>query len=170
MATGLVIVTLLLALLEKVPTPWPGQSWATSSGGGAYATLRGWQHLPDQLMSMSTPVWMGLDRTTSTGSYFWALVPLAGILYLSGCCMLLDYPTSSPSGQVAFALDPGVGHRGLTFDATLAREHFRMGRLRSVIGYNQVQRHHGTPPAMGLTREVTTHASGGYQWSWNLGG
>ena len=50
-----------------------------------YATLRGWQHLPDQLMSMSTPVWMGLivDRT---GSYFWALVPLAAIYSLAAVC------------------------------------------------------------------------------------
>ena len=50
-----------------------------------FATLRGWQHLPDQLMSMSTPVWMGLivDRT---GSYFWALVPLAAIYVLAAVC------------------------------------------------------------------------------------
>ena len=50
-----------------------------------YATLRGWQHLPDQLMSMSTPVWMGLifDRTDS---YFWALVPLAAIYGLAAVC------------------------------------------------------------------------------------
>jgi MFS family permease len=44
-------------------------------GRRSFATLRGWQHLPDQLMSMSTPVWMGLiyDRT---GSYYKALLPL----------------------------------------------------------------------------------------------
>jgi len=48
-------------------------------GRRSFATLRGWQHLPDQLMSMSTPVWMGwvYDRTNS---YYWALVPLF-ILY-----------------------------------------------------------------------------------------
>ena len=53
-----------------------------------FATLRGWQHLPDQLMSMSTPVWMGLifDRT---GSYYWALVPLAVIYGLSAACYLV---------------------------------------------------------------------------------
>ena len=47
-------------------------------GRRSYATLRGWQHLPDQMMSMSTPVWMGLiyDRTDS---YYWALLPLAAI-------------------------------------------------------------------------------------------
>ena len=45
-------------------------------GRQAFATLRGWQHLPDQLMSMTTPVWMGwiFDRT---GSYYWSLLPLA---------------------------------------------------------------------------------------------
>ena len=47
-------------------------------GRRSFATLRGWQHLPDQLMSMSTPVWMGIifDRTES---YYWALLPLAAI-------------------------------------------------------------------------------------------
>lgn len=51
-------------------------------GRRSYATLRGWQHLPDQLMSMSTPVWMGLVFDF-TGSYFWALVPLAVIYSLA---------------------------------------------------------------------------------------
>jgi MFS family permease len=53
-------------------------------GRRAFATLRGWQHLPDQLMSMSTPVWMGwiFDHT---GSYYWALVPLAVLYGLSAC-------------------------------------------------------------------------------------
>ena len=51
-------------------------------GRRSFATLRGWQHLPDQLMSMSTPVWMGIifDRT---GSYYWALLPLAAIYVLA---------------------------------------------------------------------------------------
>src|SRR5918998_1127185 len=42
-------------------------------GRQAFATLRGWQHLPDQLMSMTTPVWMGwiFDQT---GSYYWSLL------------------------------------------------------------------------------------------------
>ena len=48
-------------------------------GRRSYATLRGWQHLPDQLMSMSTPVWRGLIFE-HTGSYKWALIPL-GIIY-----------------------------------------------------------------------------------------
>ncbi len=50
----------------------------------AFATLRGWQHLPDQLMSMTTPVWMGwiFDRT---GSYYWSLLPLALVYGLATC-------------------------------------------------------------------------------------
>lgn len=51
-------------------------------GRRSYATLRGWQHLPDQLMSMSTPVWMGLVYDY-TDSYFWSLVPLAAIYGLA---------------------------------------------------------------------------------------
>ncbi len=51
-------------------------------GRRSFATLRGWQHLPDQLMSMSTPVWMGIifDRT---GSYYWALLLLAALYLLA---------------------------------------------------------------------------------------
>lgn len=47
-----------------------------------FATLRGWQHLPDQLMSMSTPVWMGLIFD-NTGSYYWALIPCMAIYILA---------------------------------------------------------------------------------------
>lgn len=51
-------------------------------GRRSFGTLRGIQHLPDQLMSMSTAVWMGwiFDRT---GSFYWALLPLIGIYGLS---------------------------------------------------------------------------------------
>ena len=56
-------------------------------GRRSFATLRGWQHLPDQLMSMSTPVWMGLI-VDQTGSYYWALIPLAAIYGLSAICYL----------------------------------------------------------------------------------
>ena len=66
-------------------------------GRRSYATLRGWQHLPDQLMSMSTPVWMGLifDRTDS--GYFWALLPLAGIYALAAACYLIIPRPKPPS-------------------------------------------------------------------------
>ena len=51
-------------------------------GRRSFGTLRGIQHLPDQLMSMSTAVWMGWIFD-STGSYYWALLPLVGIYCLS---------------------------------------------------------------------------------------
>ncbi len=87
----LAIFALLLAFSESAnPLAWAivGDFF----GRRSFATLRGWQHLPDQLMSMCTPVWMGLifDRT---GSYFWAVVPLA-ILYATsaGFYWLLPRP------------------------------------------------------------------------------
>ena len=51
-------------------------------GRRSFATLRGWQHLPDQIMSMTTPVWMGYVFD-STGSYSWSLVPLASMYVLA---------------------------------------------------------------------------------------
>jgi MFS-type transporter involved in bile tolerance (Atg22 family) len=74
---------LLLAVAESANS----LNWAIMGdffGRRSFATLRGWQHLPDQLMSMSTPVWMGwiFDRT---GSYYWSLLPLALIYGLSAC-------------------------------------------------------------------------------------
>ena len=46
-------------------------------GRRSFATLRGWQHLPDQLMSMLTPLWMGWIFVHTDESYFWALIPIA---------------------------------------------------------------------------------------------
>ena len=80
----LALFVMLLSFAESAnPLAWA--IMGDFFGRRSYATLRGWQHLPDQLMSMSTPVWMGLivDRT---GSYFWALVPLAGIYGLAAVC------------------------------------------------------------------------------------
>jgi MFS family permease len=65
----LVLSVLLLAIAESANP----LSWAIMGdffGRRAFATLRGWQHLPDQLMSMSWSVWMGwiFDHTgTTTG-------------------------------------------------------------------------------------------------------
>jgi sugar phosphate permease len=75
----------LSVLLLSVAESANALNWAIMGdffGRRAFATLRGWQHLPDQLMSMSTPVWMGwiFDRT---GSYYWSLIPLAIIYALS---------------------------------------------------------------------------------------
>ena len=75
---------LFVVLLAASETASP-LAWAIMGdffGRRSYATLRGWQHLPDQLMSMSTPVWMGLIYDY-TGSYFWSLVPLVVIYALA---------------------------------------------------------------------------------------
>ena len=82
---GLFVV--LLAFSESAnPLAWA--IMGDFFGRRSFATLRGWQHLPDQLMSMSTPVWMGLI-VDQTGSYFWALIPLAAIYGLSAFSYLL---------------------------------------------------------------------------------
>ncbi|MCE2463795.1 MAG: MFS transporter [Dehalococcoidia bacterium] len=52
-------------------------------GRRSFATLRGWQHLPDQLMSMLTPLWMGWIFVHTDESYFWALIPIAVMYGLS---------------------------------------------------------------------------------------
>ena len=77
----LLIFAILLGFAESAnPLNWAimGEFF----GRRSFATLRGWQHLPNQLMSMSTPVWMGwiFDNTQS---YFWSLIPLAAIYGLS---------------------------------------------------------------------------------------
>lgn len=87
---------LLLALSESANS----LNWAIMGeffGRRSFATLRGWQHLPDQLMSMWTAVWMGLifDRT---GSYFWALFPLMALLGLA-CLTYLVLPRPRRPGR-----------------------------------------------------------------------
>lgn len=77
-------VYLFVVLLAASETANP-LAWAIMGdffGRRSYATLRGWQHLPDQIMSMSTPVWMGFIYD-HTGSYYWALLPLAVIYALA---------------------------------------------------------------------------------------
>jgi MFS family permease len=77
----LVIFAVMLAFAESAnPLNWA--IMGDFFGRRAYATLRGWQHLPDQLISMWTSVWMGLI-VDYTGSYYWALLPLAGIYALA---------------------------------------------------------------------------------------
>ena len=75
-----VFVVLLAASETANPLAWA--IMGDFFGRRSYATLRGWQHLPDQMMSMSTPVWMGFIYQT-TDSYYWALVPLAAIYALA---------------------------------------------------------------------------------------
>ncbi len=69
-----------------------------------YATLRGWQHLPDQLMSMSTPVWMGVV-VDQTGSYKWALIPLA-VIYVLAAVSYWVIPRPKPPVRAASAQRP----------------------------------------------------------------
>ncbi len=105
MASGAVSLTLLVnsngnmwqlagfAVLLALSESANSLTWAQMGaffGRRSFATLRGWQHLPDQLVSMWTAVWMGLiyDRT---GSYYWALFPLIGLFVLA-CLTFLSLP------------------------------------------------------------------------------
>ena len=79
---GLFVV--LLAFSESAnPLAWA--IMGDFFGRRSFATLRGWQHLPDQFMSAATPWWMGLIFD-HTGSYYLALLPLATIYGLSAIC------------------------------------------------------------------------------------
>ena len=86
------VFVVLLAFSESAnPLAW--SLMGEYFGRRSYATLRGWQHLPDQLMSMSTPVWMGLIFDHTDSGYFWALIPLAGIYALAaGCYLIIPRP------------------------------------------------------------------------------
>ena len=75
-----VVFVLLLAFSESAnPLNWA--IMGDFFGRRAYATLRGWQHLPDQLASMWTAMWMGAIYDY-TGSFYWALFPLV-LLYIA---------------------------------------------------------------------------------------
>ena len=78
----LAIFAVLMSFTESAnPLAWA--IMGDNFGRRSFATIRGWQHLPDQLMSMSTPVWMGII-VDQTGSYYWALLPLAVLYVLAG--------------------------------------------------------------------------------------
>lgn len=100
MISGALALTLLLnhsgrlwqltifAMFQALSESANALNWAIMGdffGRRAFATLRGWQHLPDQLLSMWTSAWMGaiFDHT---GSFYLALVPLAVIYGLSAFC------------------------------------------------------------------------------------
>ena len=94
------LFVILLAVSETAnPLAWA--IMGDFFGRRNYATLRGWQHLPDQLMSMSTPFWMAFifERT---GSYYWALVPLAAIYVLAAVSYWL-IPRPKPPQRVLAA-------------------------------------------------------------------
>lgn len=93
----LLLFVVLLAFAESVNP----LSWAIMGeffGRRSFATLRGWQHLPNQFMSMSTPVWMGwiFDNTQS---YFWSLIPLAAIYGIAGIFFLTLRRPKRPKGS-----------------------------------------------------------------------
>ncbi len=74
------LFVLLLAFAESAnPLNWA--IMGDFFGRRAYATLRGWQHLPDQLASMWTAMWMGAIYDY-TDSFYWALFPLV-LLYIA---------------------------------------------------------------------------------------
>ena len=77
----LAIFIILLAFSETV-NPLNSAITGDFFGRKSYATLRGWHQLPNSLMSMASPVWMGLvfDRTDS---FTWVLIPLAIVYGLS---------------------------------------------------------------------------------------
>ena len=78
------------AILQALSESANSLNWALMGeffGRRSFATLRGWQHLPDQLVSMWTAVWMGLIFD-ATGSYYLALFPLISILFLSALTFL----------------------------------------------------------------------------------
>ena len=105
----LVLFVLFLAAAESAnPLNWA--IMGDFFGRRAFATLRGWQHLPDQLMSMSTPVWMGWIFD-STGSYYWSLLPLAVIYGLSACCYwTLPQPTMPARSSRRQVAEHGESH------------------------------------------------------------
>ena len=90
------VFVILLAFSESAnPLAW--SLMGDYFGRRSYATLRGWQHLPDQLMSMSTPVWMGWIFDHNESGYFWALIPLAAIYALAAACYLIIPRPQAPS-------------------------------------------------------------------------
>ena len=94
----LVVAFSVLLAFSETANPLAWAIMGDFFGRRSYATLRGWQHLPDQLMSMSTPVWMGLifERT---GSFQWALVPLI-IIYGFSAIFYWVIPTPKTPARV----------------------------------------------------------------------
>ena len=88
--SGSLWILAAFAILQALSESANSLNWALMGeffGRRSFATLRGWQHLPDQLVSMWTAVWMGLIFD-ATGSYYLALFPLIGILALSALTFL----------------------------------------------------------------------------------
>lgn len=93
-----VVAFVVLLAVSETANPLAWAIMGDFFGRRRYATLRGWQHLPDQFMSMSTPVWMGVifERT---GSYQWALIPLI-IIYGLAAIFYWVIPTPRTPARV----------------------------------------------------------------------
>ena len=113
------LFVILLAFAESAnPLNWA--IMGDFFGRRAYATLRGWQHLPDQLASMWTAMWMGAIYDY-TGSFYWALFPLVA-LYICAAVgyWFLPAPPLPPrlralrereQGRTGATTETGVGRR-----------------------------------------------------------
>ena len=93
-----VVIFVVLAAFSETANPLAWAIMGDFFGRRSYATLRGWQHLPDQLMSMSTPVWMGIIFD-HTGSFKWALIPLV-IFYCLAAVFYLLIPSPRTPARV----------------------------------------------------------------------
>ena len=98
-------IFVVLAAFSETANPLAWAIMGDFFGRRSYATLRGWQHLPDQLLSMSTPVWMGLIFD-HTGSFKWALLPLV-IFYGLAAIFYLLIPSPKTPARVRDYLQQG---------------------------------------------------------------
>ena len=72
------VVFVILGAFAESANPLNWAIMGDFFGRRSYATLRGWQHLPDQFASMWTAMWMGAIYD-HTGSFYWALFPLMAL-------------------------------------------------------------------------------------------
>jgi MFS family permease len=99
----LLLFVVLLAFSESAnPLSW--SIMGDFFGRRSFATLRGWQHVPNQFMSMSTPVWMGWIYD-QTGSYHWSLFPLAAIYGVAALFFWFLPSPRRPAGPVVARSD-----------------------------------------------------------------
>ena len=96
-----VFAFVVLAAFSETANPLAWAIMGDFFGRRSYATLRGWQHLPDQFMSMSTPVWMGVIFD-HTGSFKWALIPLVIIYCLAAVFYWLIPNPKTPARVLAY--------------------------------------------------------------------
>ena len=96
-----VVAFVVLLAFSETANPLAWAIMGDYFGRRGYATLRGWQHLPDQLMSMSTPVWMAVIFE-NTGSFKWALIPLVIIYCLAAVFYWIIPNPKTPARVLAY--------------------------------------------------------------------